>query len=351
MFKKSLVAGMAFAVAATILVGCGSSDEKNTGSENEAAKTEANPEKLIVGFIPSQNAETLSAKAKPMGDLLSKELGIPVEVTVTTNYTGLIEAMAAKKIDVGFLSPVDYVHAHDKKQAVKLLLQTERDGKNYYRSQFVKLKTNTAITKLEDIKGKKVAFVSATSAAGYTYPGSLLKSKGIDPQTDVQGVMAGGHDKGLQALLRGDVDIATTFEDARTTMVKTVPDIMEKTEVVAYTENIPNDTVSIRNGFSDEFNKKVADAFMKIMSTEEGKKIGKEIYSFDNLVPGDDKNFDTVRETQDQHCNQQDRRRKRQENCLRFRYFRCWLHVPRRSLEVQGHRPTSGRSRRNVRWS
>jgi phosphonate transport system substrate-binding protein len=295
MFKKSLVAGMTFALAATVLVGCGGSEEKTGEGTNEAAKPEE-PKKLVVGFIPSQNAETLSAKAKPMGELLSKELGIPVEVSVTTNYTGLIEAMAAKKIDVGFLSPVDYVFAKDNKKAVKLLLQTERDGKNYYRSQIVKLKTNTAITKVEDLKGKKIAYVSASSAAGYTYPGALLKSKGIDPQADVQGVMAGGHDKGLQALLRGDVDVAMTFEDARTTMVKTVPDIMEKTEVVAYTDKIPNDTVSIRNGFSDEFGKKVQDAFIKIMSTPEGKKIGKEIYSFDNLVPGDDKNFDTVRE-------------------------------------------------------
>jgi phosphonate transport system substrate-binding protein len=295
MFKKSLVAGITFAVAATVLVGCGGSDNNTTG-DNEAAKTEEAPKKLVVGFIPSQNAETLSAKAKPMGELLSKELGIPVEVTVTTNYTGLIEAMAAKKIDVGFLSPVDYVFAHDTKKAVKILLQTERDGKNYYRSQFVKLKTNTDIKKVEDVKGKKVAFVSASSAAGYTYPGAMLKAKGIDPQKDVQGVMSGGHDKGLQALLRGDVDVAVTFEDARTTMVKTVPDIMEKTEIIEYTDKIPNDTVSIRNGFSDEFGKKVQDAFIKIMSTPEGKKIGKEIYSFDNLVIGDDKNFDPVRE-------------------------------------------------------
>jgi phosphonate transport system substrate-binding protein len=54
--------------------------------------------------------------------------------------------------------------------------------------------------------------------------------------------------------------------------------------------------VSIRNGFSDEFGKKVQDAFLKIMSTEEGKKIGKEIYSFDNLVAGDDANFNPVRD-------------------------------------------------------
>jgi phosphonate transport system substrate-binding protein len=300
MFKKSLVLGMTLALAATTFVGCGTKEEKKEGTtepakKEEAAKKEDAPKKLVVGFIPSQNAETLQAKAKPMGDLLSKELGIPVEVTVSTNYTGLVEGMAAKKIDIGFLSPVQYVFAHDKRKAAELLLQTERNGANYYRAQWVKMADNKDINKVEDIKGKRVAYVEASSAAGYTYPALMLKNKGINPETDVKGIFAGGHDKALQALLRGDVDVAATFEDARDRMEKEVPDIKQKTAIVAYSDKIPNDTVTIRPGFSDDFKKKVTDAFLAIFKTEEGKKIGKDVYSFDNLVVGDDKNFDVVR--------------------------------------------------------
>jgi phosphonate transport system substrate-binding protein len=292
MFKKPLVVGMTLALAATAMVGCGSDTKQ--GADNKDALV-SKPDKLVVGFIPSQNAETLSAKAKPMGDLLSKELGIPVDVQVTTNYTGLIEGMAAKKIDVGFLSPVDYVFAHDKKKAASIMLQTVRNGSPTYRSEFVKLASNKDIKTVKDVKGKKVAFISSTSAAGYTYPVAMLKNEGIDVEKDVKGTMAGGHDKALMALYRGDVDVATVFEDARTQIQKEAPDAMTKLEVFAYSDPIPNDTVSIRNGFTDEYKKKVQDAFIKIMSTDEGKKIGKDIYSFDNLVPADDKNFDPVR--------------------------------------------------------
>jgi phosphonate transport system substrate-binding protein len=292
MFKKPLVVGMTLALVATAMVGCGSDTKQ--GADNKDALV-SKPDKLVVGFIPSQNAETLSAKAKPMGDLLSKELGIPVDVQVTTNYTGLIEGMAAKKIDVGFLSPVDYVFAHDKKKAASIMLQTVRNGSPTYRSEFVKLASNKDIKTVKDVKGKKVAFISSTSAAGYTYPVAMLKNEGIDVEKDVKGTMAGGHDKALMALYRGDVDVATVFEDARTQIQKEAPDAMTKLEVFAYSDPIPNDTVSIRNGFTDEYKKKVQDAFIKIMSTDEGKKIGKDIYSFDNLVPADDKNFDPVR--------------------------------------------------------
>lgn len=292
MFKKSVVLGMSLALATTVFAGCGTDEEKQGGGEDKAADV---PEKLVVGFIPSQNAETLAAKAKPMGDLLSKELNMPVEVIVTTNYTALIEGMAAKQIDVGFLSPVDYVFAHDNKKAVTLLLQTVRNGSSSYKSMFVKRADDNTINKIEDVKGKKVAYVSASSAAGYTYPGSVLKGLGINPETDVQGQFAGGHDKALAALYRGDVDVATVFDDARDRMVGEYPDIKEKLVPFAWTEEIPNDTVSIRNDLPEDFQKRVQQAFINIMKTEEGKKIGQEIYSFDDLVPGEDKNFDPVR--------------------------------------------------------
>ncbi|HEU4963319.1 MAG TPA: phosphate/phosphite/phosphonate ABC transporter substrate-binding protein [Bacilli bacterium] len=296
MLKKTVALGMTMALATTIFAGCG--DDTKQGEENNQGgdtKTADIPETLTVGFIPSQNAETLSAKAKPMGDLLSKELDMDVKVVVTTNYTALIEGMAAKQIDVGFLSPVDYVFAHDNKKAVNLLLQTVRNGSSSYKSMFVKRADDTSINKLEDVKGKRIAFVSASSAAGYTYPAAMLKDAGIDPEKDVQGQMAGGHDKALAALYRGDVDVATVFDDARDQMIKEYPDVKEKLVPFVWTEEIPNDTVSIRNDLPEDFQKKVQQAFINIMKTDEGKKIGKDIYSFDDLVPGKDSNFDPVR--------------------------------------------------------
>lgn len=298
MLKKSLVVGLTFALAATAFVGCGSKDDKKDTTTGDTAKPAAEkaPDKLVVGFIPSQNAETLSAKAKPMAELLSKELGIPVEVSVTTNFNALVEGMAAKKIDVGFLNPVNYVFAHDKKKAADLLLQTSRQGSASYKSVFVKKKADTTIKSVADLKGKKVAFVDGASAAGYLYPVVMIKDAKLNPDTDITGTMAGGHDKALMALYRGDVDVATVFDAAiDQTIAKTTPDAKEKLEIFATSEPIPNDTVSIRPGFDDAFKKKVSDAFQKIMSTPEGKKIGMDIYNFDGLQPAEDKNFDPVR--------------------------------------------------------
>src|SRR5699024_11621573 len=70
-------------------------------------------EELTVQFVPSQNADTLEAKAKPLEELLSDELGIPVKVSVSTDYNTIVEAMKSDQVDVGFLPPTAYVLAQE----------------------------------------------------------------------------------------------------------------------------------------------------------------------------------------------------------------------------------------------
>ena len=59
---------------------------------------DTNLKELTVQFVPSQNAGTLEAKSKTIRKLLSKELGIPVKVSVSTNYNTIVEAMKSKKL-------------------------------------------------------------------------------------------------------------------------------------------------------------------------------------------------------------------------------------------------------------
>ena len=67
-------------------------------------KMVTNLKELTVQFVPSQNADTLEAKAKPLEKLLSKKLDIPVKVSVSTNYNTIVEAMKSKKSRCRFLT-------------------------------------------------------------------------------------------------------------------------------------------------------------------------------------------------------------------------------------------------------
>lgn len=116
-------------------------------------KTTLPQKEIVFGFIPSQEAENLDAKAKPLADALSKELGVPVKSFVGTNYNAVIEAMGAGKVDIGAYGPQSYVIAADKGYAVPAAASV-RNGSKTYRAQFVVLK-DSPLKKLEDVKGKR----------------------------------------------------------------------------------------------------------------------------------------------------------------------------------------------------
>lgn len=294
--------------AMILLAACGngkSSIDSKSSSDGDSKGDSYKPKELTIQFVPSQNTDTLEAKAKPLEKLLSKELDIPVKVSVSTNYNTIVEAMKSKKVDVGFLPPTAYTLAHDQK-AADVLLQAQRygvnkDGSNNdklvksYKSQFV-VKKDSGIKSLKDMKGKKIALQDVTSTAGYTYPVAELLKEGINPINDMKITNVKGHDQAIIALLNGDVDVAVTFQDARNIVKKDQPNVFKDTEIVELTEDIPNDTISVRSDMDDKFRDKLKKAFKNIAKTKEGHKIVSEVYSHEGYVDSKDSEFDIVRE-------------------------------------------------------
>lgn len=305
-------------ITAAVISGCNSGKSANETKTNSDSKPAAStnstpadtgyvPEKsLTVQFVPSQNADTLEAKAKPLEKLLSDELGIPVSVSVSTDYNTIIEAMASKKVDVGFLPPTAYVLAKQK-GAAEVILQAQRYGVedatgapttelvDFYKSMII-VKKDSPIQTVADLKDKKIAYQNVTSSAGFVWPAASLMDAGLDPLKDVQALTVKGHDQGVIAVLNGDVDAAAIFQDARNVVKKDYPTVFEDTRVLTFTAPIPNDTISVRSDMNEEWKKKIQDAFVNIGQDEEGRKIVQEIYSHEGYVKSDDTVFDTVRE-------------------------------------------------------
>lgn len=304
MFKKLIGVSMSVALATGVLAGCGNNEEASTssGSNGEGAEKK----ELTVQFVPSQNADTLEAKAKPLEKLLSDELDRPVKVSVSTDYNTIVEAMASKKVDVGFLPPTAYVLAKDQ-GAADVILQAQRYGVNdkdgsptdelvdSYKSMFI-VKKDSGIDSLEDLKGKKIGYQNVTSSAGYVWPAASLMDVGLDPLKDVQPVTLKGHDQAVISLLNGDIDAAVTFQDARTIVQKDYEDVFDQTKVIHYTEPIPNDTVAVQSDMDEDLRKDIQEAFINIGKDEEGKKIIRDIYTHEGYVKADDSKFEIVRE-------------------------------------------------------
>lgn len=274
-------------------------------NKQKSEKKDFTPKTLTVAFIPSQAANKLEARAKPMEKMLSKKLGIPVHVAMSIDYTTVVEAMKSRKVDVGFLPPDGYVLAH-KQGAADVLLQALRFGVkqpggeatkdlvNSYRAEIV-VRKNSKIKSWKDLKGKKIAVQTPTSSAGYVYPVAELQEKGLNVLKDCKLVTVTGHDQAVLDVLNGDTDAAFVFEDARNLVKGDVPDIMKRVVPIYFTKPIPNDTIAVRSDMSPKFKKKLAKAFIEIGESKEGKAMISSLYTHQGYVPVKDSDFDVVR--------------------------------------------------------
>ncbi|WP_145431471.1 phosphate/phosphite/phosphonate ABC transporter substrate-binding protein [Staphylococcus haemolyticus] len=302
---KSFFALMMAVILFVSACGNGSSLDNKKESDKEGGSGDYKPKELTVQFVPSQNADKLEAKAKPLEKLLSKELDIPVKVSVSTNYNTIVEAMKSKKVDVGFLPPTAYTLAHDQK-AADVLLQAQRFGVNKdgsdskeltkdYKSEIL-VKKDSGIKSVKDLKGKKIALQDVTSTAGYTFPLVELDKEGVNVLKDMKVVNMKGHDQAVISLMNGDVDAAAVFNDARKIVKKDEPKVFDETKILKLTKPIPNDTISVRSDMDSKFRDKLNKAFKDIAKTKEGHKVISEVYSHENYVDSKDENFDIVRE-------------------------------------------------------
>ncbi len=259
------------------------------------AQSQSIPDKLVLGMVPSREAERIVDSLDPFAKLLSERLGIPVETFVSTDYTGLVEAVGTNRVDIGLFGPAALVEAVDRHNA-RVILASVRRGSTTYRSQF-NIPCGGEISSFEDLKGKTIAFVDPGSASGYQFPFVFLRDEhNIDANVDMQPIFAGAHDASVLAVYNGDVDVSVSFEDARTTIAKDHPDVNEKVCVLGYTSDIPNDGTVVRAGLSEELAEQIATAMIEIAETEEGKKLTEALFNVTAFAPIDSAAYDIVRE-------------------------------------------------------
>ena len=259
------------------------------------------PEALVLGMVPSREADRIVDSLDPIATMLSERIGIPVETFVSTNFTGLVEAVGTGRVDIGLFGPAALVQAIDRHGAQPILASV-RQGSTTYRAQF-NIRCDSDIETFEDLRGRSIAFVDPASASGYQFPfATLLLEHDINPDTDMQAIFAGSHDASALAIYNGDVDVSVTFggspgSDGRETIQNDFPDVKDVVCILGYSADIPNDGVVVREGISDDLAERIAAAMIEIAESEEGRALTQELFNVTAFAPITSEAYDIVRET------------------------------------------------------
>lgn len=259
--------------------------------------TESNPIKLF--FVPSVDTKVLESNAQSFKGFLEKHTGYKFDIQVPQSYIAVVEAMGTKRADVAAINTFGYILAYNKYGA-QAKLTVIRHGLATYQSQFI-ARADGKIKSLNDLAGKKLAFVDPASTSGYLLPMKTLKEKKIEPK---ETVFAMKHDSVVSMIYQGQVDAGATFyspptkegiEDARRLVKTQYPDVEQKITIIDLSDAIPNDPIIFRKDMPEEMKTKLIDAFLAFIATPEGKVAFKEIYGVDELKKATDADYDAVR--------------------------------------------------------
>jgi len=262
-------------------------------SESFPLGHEKNP--LVMAFVPSTEAEKVVSSGDELTQLLTEQSGLHFKPLVATSYVGIVEAMAVDKVHIGWLPPLAYVYAHQR-NGDEVILEVVRHGSPTYRGEIVVM-DDSGIQTLADLKGKRLGFPDPASTSGYLYPMKLLVEAGFDPEQDFDLLAMGSHDAAVIALVKGSVDAALCYDDARTKLRETdLADEMDKTRILAYTPDIPADNVAVIGSMEPELRERIKKSLLELAATEEGAKVLFDLYEVEGLVPGTDADYDVVRQ-------------------------------------------------------
>jgi phosphonate transport system substrate-binding protein len=258
------------------------------------------PKSLHLVLTPSQKPTDLLAAGEEFATAFGNLVGLPIRVTVASDYAAVIEALRNKTADLAFVHPAGYVLANREAKAM-IIAKDQWHGHTSYTSRIF-VRRDSGLKTLDELRGKTIAFVDPSSTSGYVYPMVMLIQRGYvkdkDPKTFFKDALfAGSHDAALLTLLRGQVDAVASFDQAREQYLKE-PAEREKLTWVAESEPIPEGGICGREGLDAGIVGKVREALLK-MRGPEYQAVLKKLYDIDGFEPAEDREYAPVRAAMD----------------------------------------------------
>lgn len=203
-----------FLISLALLSGCSSSaNEGVVRSDGEIW-----PAKFRIAYSASTDEpEGRMARYEELAEYLQQELGIPVELVMTSSYGPMIEAMRADKVDAAGGSPFPYMIAHQKAGAEALLQRGKPDGSGGTYSTIIVTSPKTGIRSMADLKARAkqstFAFVDPASTSGHLVPRAYLESQGMNPEEAFREVVfTQQHLNSVMTAIAAKVDAAAISE-------------------------------------------------------------------------------------------------------------------------------------------
>lgn len=241
------------------LAACGQS--ATTGAADQAGSGESAT--LVFAAVPSEESTSLEQSYQTVLELLEEETGATIEFQNATDYAAVIEGMRAGQIDIAFFGPFSYILAKNQDPDITPIAAVVDDegAEPGYQSYGV-VPADSDIEDLAGFAGRTVCFVDPNSTSGYLYPTAGLLENGIDPDSDLEAVFAGGHDASALAVASGQCDGGFAYDQIVDSQLIESGQLEEgQLRIVWKSEMIAGSPLTVASDVDPELRQAIADTF------------------------------------------------------------------------------------------
>lgn len=208
--KKSIACVLLSAMVAfgSFAAGCG-------GNSQQAEK-----KTFTIAYAPNESTTDSTDARSTLAKDLGKVINMDVKEIQASDYTAIIEALRTGKADMAYMGALAVAMGAERAGVTPIVMKAPNGDKAQavYHSVFVTQKNNSEINSIKDFKGKIIAFVDPDSTSGNLVPTSEIMKAFPDLHLTNEKIhtngeffeavsFSGKHQAGLQAVIKGDVDI------------------------------------------------------------------------------------------------------------------------------------------------
>jgi len=160
------------------------------------------------GILSIAQPSRIYTKWQPFADYMSERLGQPVELVVPRGFGKMKKTIASDGVDFFYINSHVFYRLKQEGKAAGIAQMQNITGSTTSHSKFF-AKSSGGIKNINDLKNKKIAYISPMGAGGYLAPRAHLYNSGLSGETDTAEVFTKNLSNSIHGVLLGDYDAAT----------------------------------------------------------------------------------------------------------------------------------------------
>ncbi|GGE48596.1 phosphonate ABC transporter substrate-binding protein [Agaricicola taiwanensis] len=225
------------------------------------ASQQIDPDTLVFAYTPVEDPAVYAEVWAGFLEHLEKATGKDVQFFPVQSNAAQIEAMRAGRLHIaGFNTggnPLAVACAGFRPFA----MMASKDDRYGYEMEIITY-PGSGIEKVEDIKGKKLAFTSETSNSGYKAPSAILASEfKMEAGKDFEPVFSGKHDNSILGVANKDYLAASVANSVKQRMLAREVVKEDQLKVLYKSQTFPTTGYGVVYNLKPELQKQIQDAF------------------------------------------------------------------------------------------